>query len=67
MIKAVISDLGRVILDFDHHICTGKLAQLCKCDEEEIFDFIYRAKADIKFDRGEMAPEEFFERIKKER
>lgn len=64
MIKAIISDLGRVVLDFDHHICTGRLAQLCKCSEEEIFDFIYLSKADIKFDKGEMSPEDFFERIK---
>ncbi len=63
-VKAVISDLGRVFIDFDHSISCGKIAKLAGCDIEEVYDFIYRNKMDIKFDRGEISPYAFFNKIK---
>ena len=36
MIKAIISDLGRVILDFDHKISISKLVNLINIPAEEL-------------------------------
>jgi len=64
VIKAIISDLGRVFVDFDHDKSCGKLAKLAGCGIEEIYDFIYRSKTDIKLDRGELSPGAFYKRVK---
>jgi len=64
IIKAIISDLGRVFVDFDHDISCKKVAKLAKCDIEDVYDFIYRHKIDIKLDRGEIAPYQFYRRVK---
>ena len=63
-IKAVISDLGRVFVDFDHDISCRKVAKLAKCDIEDVYDYIYRNKIDIKLDRGEIAPRDFYRKVK---
>ena len=63
VIKAIISDLGRVFVDFDHDKSCGKLAKLAGCDIEDVYDFIYRSKTDIKLDRGELAPGAFYKRV----
>jgi len=64
-IKAIISDLGRVFVDFDHGISCKKIAKLAKCDVERVYNFIYKNKTDIKLDRGEIAPKEFYRDVKK--
>lgn len=60
MIKAIISDLGRVILDFDHKISISKLVNLINIPAEELNAFIYQSKIDIAFDSGEISAEEFY-------
>jgi len=60
MIKAIISDLGRVILDFDHKISISKLVNLINIPAEELNVFIYQSKIDIAFDNGEISAEEFY-------
>lgn len=64
MIKTIISDLGNVLLHFNHNISCNKIAQICGCKEEDVYGFIYHSKIDIKFDRGEVLPEEFFKQLK---
>ncbi|MEI6845967.1 MAG: HAD family phosphatase [Candidatus Firestonebacteria bacterium] len=64
-IKAIISDLGRVFVDFDHSISCIKVAKLAGCKPEEVYEYIYQNKMDIKLDRGEIAPEVFYRRVKK--
>jgi len=64
-IKAIISDLGRVFVDFDHSISCKKVAKLAGCKPEEVYEYIYQNKMDIKLDRGEIAPEVFYRRVKK--
>ena len=63
-IKAIISDLGRVFIDFDHNISCGKIAALAGCSIEEVHDYIYHKKIDIKLDRGELPPEKFYRIVK---
>ena len=60
MIRGIISDLGRVIVDFDHHVCTRKLSKLCGKPEKEIHRFIYMSKMDTRFDSGKVTAKEFY-------
>ena len=63
-IKAVISDLGRVFVHFNHNISCGRLAKLAGCKRKDVYDYIYHNKIDIKFDRGEIKPPAIFKGIK---
>ena len=63
VIKAIISDLGRVFVDFDHDKSCGKLAKLAGCDIEKVYEYIYKSKTDIKLDRGELGPKAFYKRV----
>ena len=64
IIKAIISDLGRVFVNFDHSISCRRLAKLAKCAPKDVYNFIYRNKTDISLDRGELAPKEFYRLVK---
>jgi putative hydrolase of the HAD superfamily len=64
MIRAVISDLGKVIVYFDNGVFRRKLAGFCRFSPEEI----QRLAADnleliLSFDRGEITPEVFYAEI----
>jgi len=63
-LKAIISDLGRVFVNFDHDISCRKIAKLAGCDKEEVYAFIYKNKIDIQIDRGEIKPEVFYKNVK---
>jgi putative hydrolase of the HAD superfamily len=63
MIKAIISDLGRVILDFDHDISISKLVRLTNIPVEEFKTYIYQSKIEIAFDTGEISAEEFYKNL----
>lgn len=60
MIKGIISDLGRVIVDFDHHICTRKLEKLSGIAEKDIHHYIYMSKMDTRLDSGKISAKEFY-------
>ena len=63
-IKAVISDLGRVILHFDNHIFYRKLAGYASMSYEEIARLAFDHGELVRlFDSGRMASREFFERV----
>ena len=65
MIKAIISDLGKVVVDYDHHKSTRLLAQKSALTEREMYDFIYMSKMDTKFDTGRISPGELYEHIRR--
>jgi len=62
-VRGIISDLGRVIVDFDHHVCTRKLSKLSGKPEEEIHEYIYMSKMDTRFDSGKITGKEFYKFI----
>lgn len=82
MIETIIFDLGRVILDFDHHLITRRLSQISGYDEAELFDLIFTplevpASGDLllteraislekSFDEGKASPEDFFKELIRE-
>lgn len=63
-IKAVLFDLGNVLIDFDHRIAMRALAGLSPKPPEEIFNLIFDSELTGSFEEGVLAPEEFFLKIK---
>lgn len=64
MIKTVISDLGRVLIHFDNGIFIRKIAQFCPLTEEEITKMMFKELDLIEaFDKGELTPKEFYNRV----
>jgi len=61
MIKAVISDLGKVIIFFDNHIFFKKIEKHSSLSVDEMADRMTENSAIIrKFDTGMLDPEEFY-------
>ncbi len=64
IIKAVVSDLGRVLLHFDNHIFYRKLSGYAPLSYEEIARLAFDHGELVRlFDGGRMAPREFYERV----
>ncbi|HAV43680.1 TPA: hypothetical protein DCX15_06705 [bacterium] len=63
MIETIIFDLGKVILDFDHHLITQKLSQISGYDEAKLFDLIFASDLVKSFDEGRLSPNDFFREI----
>ncbi len=64
-IKAVIFDLGRVVIDFDHRIAAARLAVLCGRSSQEIFDLFFASTLIQRFEEGRISPQDFFKKVKK--
>jgi putative hydrolase of the HAD superfamily len=63
-VKAVLSDLGRVILHFDNHVFYRKLAGFAALSYEEIARLAFDHGELVRlFDGGRMTPREFYERV----
>lgn len=65
-VKAVIFDLGNVLVDFDHHIAANRVSGFCDKSPKEIFDFFFDSELTGLFEEGKIAPEEFFIKVKHE-
>lgn len=64
-IKAVIFDLGNVLLDFDHGIAAKKIARLSHKSIEEIFNLFFDSPLTGMFEEGRISEREFFSGVKK--
>lgn len=64
-IETIIFDLGRVIIDFDHHLITQRLSKFSDFDFDEarLFDLIFTSDLERSLDRGEISPEEFYKKV----
>ncbi len=61
MIRAVISDLGKVILWFDNSIFYRRMMDYCPLSETQIREIVHKSPEFIElFDSGRMTPREFF-------
>ena len=63
-IEAVIFDLGNVLIDFDHTIAAGEIAQFSPKTPQEIFDLFFDSRLTGLFEAGKISPEDFFLRVK---
>ncbi|MDD5255423.1 MAG: HAD family phosphatase [Candidatus Omnitrophica bacterium] len=64
-IKAVIFDLGRVLIDFDHRIAARRIARFCSLSEEEIYALFFDSPVTGLFEEGKISPRDFFLEVKK--
>jgi putative hydrolase of the HAD superfamily len=63
MIRAIISDLGKVVLWFDNSIFYWKMAAHCAKSVEEIGELVNKSPEFYRlFDLGRITPEEFYAR-----
>ncbi len=63
-VKAVIFDLGRVLIDFDHGIAAKKAASSSSRTLEEIYNFFFDSKLTTLFEEGRISSMDFFRKVK---
>src|SRR5688572_15174404 len=63
MIKAVLFDLGNVILPFDVSRLAAKLSRHCPLSPKEIIQNLWNDHIADYFETGRMSPEEYFQKI----
>ena len=61
---AILFDLGRVLVNFDHHVAAQKTAKYTDMDEAEIFETYFDSDLTDLFERGKITGAEFFRRLK---
>lgn len=63
-IKAVIFDLGNVLVDFDHMIAARRIMQFTAKSPEEIYRLFFDSGITGVFEEGKIDPGEFFAEVK---
>jgi len=63
-VKAIIFDLGNVLIDFDHTIAAKKISQFTDKSPEEIFNLFFDSELTGLFEEGKISPQDFFLKIK---
>lgn len=66
MIKTVIFDLGKVLVDFDFKIAVGRLGDFGLVNPIKVYNLFRNSDLAEKWDKGFMPPEEFYETIRSE-
>ncbi|NQT46120.1 MAG: HAD family phosphatase [Candidatus Omnitrophica bacterium] len=61
---AILFDLGRVLVNFDHHVAAKRTAEYTDMDEAKIFETYFDSDLTDLFERGKITAAEFFERLK---
>jgi putative hydrolase of the HAD superfamily len=59
MIRTIISDLGNVLLGFDHMQACRELAELCQWSPEQIYDSMFHSDLVRDYDLGRISSVEF--------
>ena len=63
-IRAVIFDLGNVLIGFDHTIAVGRISGYAAKSAQEIYALFFDSEITREFERGDISAQEFFEKIK---
>ncbi len=63
-IKAIIFDLGNVLVDFDHLIAAKRVAKFSEKSPQEIFNLFFDSELTGLFEEGRISPQEFFLKMK---
>ncbi len=63
-IKAIIFDLGRVLIDFDYTIAAKKIFQFSNKSPEEVFDLFFDSGLTALFEQGKISADKFFAEVK---
>jgi FMN phosphatase YigB (HAD superfamily) len=62
-VKAIVFDLGRVLVDFDHRLAAEKISQLTGKTPQQIFDLFFDSPLIQSFEQGKISPEDFFAQV----
>ncbi len=65
-IKAVLFDLGKVIVNFNFSPAFERLSKSCKLKPDEIRTFFYGCEHEVLYDGGKISSTQFFSRIKRQ-
>jgi glucose-1-phosphatase len=65
-VKAVLFDLGGVLVEFDHRLTTRALAPHCRVDQEALFGLIFRSGLEEELDLGRIGLPEAAARLRAE-
>lgn len=63
-IKAIIFDLGNVLIDFDHMRAARKISQLTGRSAIDIFSMFFDSPLTHQFEEGKISPGDFFSQVK---
>ena len=64
-VRAVISDLGKVLLEFDHMISCRAVSDRCGLGPEEVYERIFRSDPAVEYELGRISSEAFADRVRK--
>jgi len=65
MIKAIIFDLGNVLIDFDHSIAAKRISKHTNKTPLEIYNFFFDSPMTALFEEGKISSEDFYSEVKK--
>ncbi len=63
-IKGFLFDLGNVLVDFNHYIAAGKIADLSRYDKDYIFNLFFDSPITEAFEEGRISAQDFFQEVK---
>lgn len=63
-IKAIIFDLGNVLVNFDHRIAARRVSSFTDKSPDEIFNLFFDSDLACLFEEGRITPKEFFLKTK---
>ncbi len=64
MARAILFDLGNVLIDFDHRRAASRICAFTKKSPEEIFDLFFDSTLTGLFEEGKVSALEFFGEVK---
>jgi FMN phosphatase YigB (HAD superfamily) len=64
MVKAVVFDLGKVLVDFDYRIAVRRIAARSKMTPEELGHHMMQSPLLLDYETGLLTSEEFYERVR---
>ncbi len=62
--RAILFDLGKVLVDFDWHLAARKISAQARATPEEIFNFIATSDVMVRFEKGLITNEQFFNEVR---
>lgn len=63
-IKAIVFDLGNVLIDFDYRIAINRISQITDKSPKQIFELFFDSQLTVLFEEGKISPNDFFLRVK---
>lgn len=63
-IKAVLFDLGNVLVDFDHHLAAESLAYFTDKTSTDVYNLFFDSALTGLFEEGKISPRQFFAEVR---